>query len=113
MRVNDGPPSPAGQTDTLMRRVGDWFYATRDHWKRGLLMLLYVLAFSLVKLAVTLMAVFQFGHILIMGAPNGLVRDFGASLAQFTGEMVAFLVCAEERPPFPFRDWPRPSPPAP
>jgi hypothetical protein len=111
MDVNNGQPGPTTRADTVMQRVGDWFYATRDHWKRGLLMLLYILAFSLVKLAVTLIAIFQFGYILITGAPNGLVRDFGASLALFTGDLVAFLVCAEERPPFPFRDWPRLSPP--
>jgi Domain of unknown function (DUF4389) len=107
MDDNQLPPRATTRADTLMRRVGDWFYATRNHWKRGLLMLLYVLAFSLVKLMVTLIAVFQFGYILITGGPNRLVRDFGASLALFTGDLVAFLVCAEERPPFPFREWPR------
>jgi hypothetical protein len=107
MDDNDLQHRAANRADTLMQRAGDWFYATRNHWKRGLLMLLYILAFSLVKLAVTLIAIFQFGYILITGGPNGLVRDFGASLALFTGDLVAFLVCADERPPFPFREWPR------
>jgi len=107
MDDNDLQPRSATRADTLTQRVGDWFYATRNHWKRGLLMLLYILAFSLVKLAVTLIAIFQFGYILITGGPNGLVRDFGASLALFTGDLVAFLVCADEQPPFPFREWPR------
>jgi hypothetical protein len=111
MDVNNGRPDPTTRADTLTQRVGDWFYATRNHWKRGLLMLLYVLVLSLVKLAVTLIALFQFGYILITGGPNGLVRDFGASLALFTGDLVAFLVCADERPPFPFTEWPRPSRP--
>jgi hypothetical protein len=110
MEDNKVPPGSV-RADTLMQRVGDWFYATRNHWKRGLLMLLYVLVLSLVKLAVTLIALFQFGYILITGGPNGLVRDFGASLALFTGDLVAFLVCADERPPFPFTEWPRPSRP--
>ena len=108
-----GPATRASQAENLIQRVGDWFHATRDHWKRGLLMLLYILAFGLIRLAVTLIAVFQFGYILLTGAPNGLVREFGASLAQFTGEMVAFLVCADPEPPFPFRAWPRPSRPGP
>lgn len=95
----------------LFQGVRDWFYATREHWKRGLLMLLYILAFTVVKLVVTLIAIFQFGYILIFGTPNGLVRDFGASLAVFTEEMVAFLVCADPSPPFPFREWPRQPPP--
>ena len=103
---------PASGLGTLLQRVGDWFYATRHHWKRGLLMLLYILAFSVVKLVITLIAIFQFGSILITGSPNGVVRDFGESLALFTEELVAFLVCADEYPPFPFREWPRPSRPA-
>jgi hypothetical protein len=107
MDQENGPRPPAPGPGTTLQRMTDWFYANRNHWKRGLLMLLYILALSLVKLAVTLIAIFQFGYILITGSPNGLVRDFGASLALFTGDLVAFLVCAEERPPFPFREWPR------
>jgi len=112
MEDNKVPPGSV-RADTLMQRVGDWFYATRDHWKRGVLMLLYILAFSLIRLAVILIAIFQFGYILITGGPIGLVRDFGASLAIFIEEMVAFLVCADSEPPFPFREWPRQSPPGP
>jgi hypothetical protein len=111
MDRDSGPqPQVAGPVTTL-QRVKDWFYATRDHWKRGVLMLLYVLTFSLIKLAVTLIALFQFGYILITGGPNRLVRDFGASLAIFTEELVAFLVCADDHPPFPFKEWPRQPPP--
>jgi hypothetical protein len=110
-RDSGSQPLVAGPV-TILQRITNWFYATRDHWKRGVLMLLYVLAFSLVKLAVTLIALFQFGYILITGGPNDLVRGFGASLAVFTGELVAFLVCAEDQPPFPFREWPRQPPPA-
>jgi hypothetical protein len=111
MDRDSGPqPQVAGPVTTL-QRVKDWFYATRDHWKRGALMLLYILAFSVIKLAVTLIAIFQFGYILITGGSNRLVRDFGASLAIFTEELVAFLVCADDQPPFPFKEWPRQAPP--
>jgi len=113
MEENKGQPPQIVTSDTLAQRVADWFVATQDHWKRGVLMLLYVLALGLIKLAVTLIAVFQFGYILITGGPNALVRDFGASLALFTGELVAYLVCADDQPPFPFRAWPRPSQPGP
>jgi hypothetical protein len=106
--MDDRQGAATAQAETLIQRVGNWFHTTRDHWKRGLLMLLYVLAFSLIRLAVILIALFQFGYILITGGPNALVRDFGAALAQFTGEIVAFLVCADDQPPFPFREWPRP-----
>ena len=107
MNDSNEQPSPKIQGDSLAQRVANWFSATRDHWKRGLLMLLYILTLGLIKLAVTLIAVFQFGYILITGGPNRLISDFGASLAIFTGELVAFLVCADEQPPFPFKDWPR------
>jgi len=111
MDRDSGPQPLVAGPVTILQRITNWFYATRDHWKRGVLMLLYVLAFSLVKLAVTLIALFQFGYILITGGPNHLVRDFGASLAIFTEELVAFLVCADDQPPFPFKEWPRQSPP--
>jgi hypothetical protein len=108
MTSQDQPQGPTGAAATPMQRAGDWFHATRDHWKRGLLMLLYVLVFGLIKLAVSLIALFQFGYILITGGPNAPVRDFGASLALYTADLIDFLVCADERPPFPFREWPRP-----
>jgi len=111
MDENNAQPGAATSAGTLMQRVRDWFYATRHHWKRGLLMLLYVLVLGLIKLVATLIAIFQLGYILIFGTPNAMVRDFGASLAVFTGQLIAFLVCADDRPPFPFSDWPRPTPP--
>jgi len=72
MDDHKAPPGPV-RADTLMQRVGDWFYATRDHWKRGVLMLLYILAFSLIRLAVILIAIFQFGYILFSELVNPLV----------------------------------------
>ena len=34
MDDHKAPPGSV-RADTLMQRVGDWFYATRDHWKPG------------------------------------------------------------------------------
>lgn len=89
-------------------RAADWVLANRSNWVRGLLMLAFVFVLGLVKLLVGFMALFQFGALLITGQPNEQVRSFGGSLAVYTGEIVAYLTCATDRAPFPFREWPRP-----
>jgi hypothetical protein len=94
-----------------MRRASDWVLANRSNWLRGLLMLAFFFVLSLVKLVVTLMALFQFGSLLITGVPNGRLSRFGAGLAVYTCDLVDYLTCASERLPFPFSEWPGPGSP--
>ncbi len=90
----------------LIHRAADWVVANRSHWVRGLLMLAFFLVLGVVKILVGLMALFQLGALLITGEPNEPVRGFGRGLARYTHDLVAYLTCASDRPPFPFREWP-------
>jgi hypothetical protein len=90
-----------------MQRAGDWVTANRSHWLRGLLMLGFFLVLWVARLVVAVAAIFQFGALLLTGAPNAQVARFGAALAFYTAEIVAYLTCASEQLPFPFGPWPR------
>jgi hypothetical protein len=92
------------------QRAREWFHGNRSNWLRGLLMLAFFVVFGLVKALVGLMALFQFGSLLVAGQPNPRLVRFGASLAVYNRELVEYLVCAREAPPFPFSDWPPPDP---
>lgn len=85
----------------------EWVAANRSTWLRGLLMLLFVIVFELVKLVVGLTALVQFIVMLVTGAPNEPLRRLGAGLAVYSEEIVAFLTCATEQTPFPFGPWPQ------
>lgn len=98
----------AERATLALRQAGDWVAANRSHWLRGLLMLAFLLVLWVVRLVVALAALFQFGALLITDAPNEQVRRFGASLALYTAEIVAYLTCASEQIPFPVGRWPRP-----
>jgi len=97
-----------GERATLaVRTAGDWVAANRSHWLRGLLMLAFFLVLWAVRLVVAVAALFQLGALLLTGAPNEQVSRFGASLALYTAEIVAYLTCASDALPFPFGRWPR------
>lgn len=91
------------------RQAKDWVLANRSNWLRGLLMLAFFFVLGLVKLLVGLVALFQFGSLLLAAGPNDRLARFGSALSLYTGELVAFLTCAQDRAPFPFSEWPRAS----
>ena len=60
------------------------------------------------KLVAGLIALFQFGSLLLTRQTKSQLRVLGASLALYGHDIVACLTCASERLPFPFTEWPRP-----
>ncbi len=40
------------------------------------------------------------------GQPNDTLSHFGEGLARYSRDLVAYLTCADEQPPFPFGPWP-------
>ena len=90
-----------------MRLIRDWLYARRSHWLRAILMLGFFFVLSLLKLLVSLIALFQFGAILVTGQANAHLGRFGGSLAFYASDLVAYLTCATDELPFPFAEWPR------
>lgn len=105
--IGENGPGIRERGALAMQRAGDWVAANRSHWLRGLLMLGFFLVLWVLRLVVAVAAIFQLGALLLTGAPNDQVARFGAALAFYTAEIVAYLTCASDRLPFPFGPWPR------
>ena len=89
------------------KKVADWVIANRNNWVRGILMLVFAFVLGLLKLIVGLMALFQFGSLLLTGEPNRPLQNFGRGLAVYGHDLIAYLTCASDHLPFPFTEWPR------
>lgn len=79
---------------------------TRDIWIRGLIMLLFMIAFGIAQGLLSLVAIVQFLWLLIGRKENEFLTRFGTSLAKWFSETVQFLSCASEDKPFPWKEWP-------
>jgi len=75
-------------------------------WKRGLFMLLFLLAFGVAQSLLYLIAVIQFVWLLAADEPNRLLAGLGKSLARWLAETARFLSCAADEKPFPWAPWP-------
>lgn len=85
---------------------------TQSVWKRGLMMLLFLAAFSLAHAVLNVTTVVQFVWLLFAREPNRFLMFFGMTLSLWLGEVARFLTCASEEKPFPWKDWPHAEPPA-
>lgn len=79
---------------------------SRNIWMRGLFMLLMALAYQVAGTLLFIVAVFQFVMVLLTGAPNKQLLEFGRSLGRYFQQIVNFLTFAAEQIPFPFSVWP-------
>ena len=79
----------------------------RPVWKRGLLMLLFVIAFGLAQMLLNALAIVQFVWLLVKREPNQPVAGFGMSLSKWLADVAQFLTCATDEKPFPWRPWPK------
>jgi len=75
-------------------------------WKRLVFMVLFAVAFQLGELLLAAVAVIQFLFRLITGGCNDRLAVFGAGLAEYLRQVVAYLTFASESRPFPFDNWP-------
>jgi hypothetical protein len=79
---------------------------TRNLWMRALFMLMMMLAYQISVTLLFILAVIQFLIVLLNGAPNARLMDFGRSIGTYLKQVVQFLTFATEEAPFPFSDWP-------
>ena len=82
-------------------------------WLRALYMVLFGIAFYVAGWFVLAIAIVQLIAKLISGASLMRLDIFGAQLAIYMREMVAYLTFASEEKPFPFAAWPSVEPPDP
>ena len=74
--------------------------------KRGIAMLGYSFVAGFVRLAITLIAIFQFLSLLFSEKPNQPLVKFGQNLNTYQYQINQFLTVNSEMYPFPFADWP-------
>jgi hypothetical protein len=77
------------------------------HWMRLLLMLLmYIILFSLVQFIVTISMLVQWVLVLFTGEPNSRLWFFTRGLNRYSYQILEFLNFNSELRPFPLSDWP-------
>lgn len=74
---------------------------------RGAFMLFFLVAFYFSQALLAITAVIQFLSMLITGAPNAFLVDFGRSLGRWLEQVGRFQACATEERPFPWAPWPK------
>jgi len=79
-------------------------------WKRGVAMLFFGFLAGFARLAISLIAIFQFVSLLLTEKPNTLLVKFAQSLNTYLYQINQFLTVNSERYPFPFSSWPMSSP---
>jgi hypothetical protein len=78
----------------------------QDVLKRGLIMLLFAIAFSIGQMVLNITALVQFVWLLAVRERNEYLAGFGASLSTWFAEVSRFQSCASDEKPFPWRPWP-------
>ena len=99
------PTGPDAEPPSRYSRIGEHL-TSRDSWLRLLFMLLFVAVWTISRLVVAAVVVLQAISLLLSGERNTRLTGFGASLAVYSYELVAYLTFASEKQPFPFSDWP-------
>ena len=80
--------------------------AARGTWLRGLYMLAFIILFAVAETVLGLIAIVQFLWLLFTGHRNEALKDFGASLSIWMGDVARFQACDTEEKPFPWDRWP-------
>lgn len=84
----------------------------RATWLRGLYILLFVIIYSITKIVIGAVVIFQFLSVLFTGACNNRLLKFGQSLSTYVYQIIQFLTYNAEDRPYPFGTWPNGPPPA-
>ena len=99
------PPESDSEPQSRVSEIGEHL-KSRDSWQRLLFMVLFVVLFIISRFVVFAVMILQILFLLLSGKRNDRLAGFGASLAVYSLELVAYLTLASERQPFPFTDWP-------
>ncbi len=102
---NPENPPPTGQGSDTITRVLKTQSENKEHWVRGLYMLLFFVLYNVAETVLYLLAVYQFGATLITGKANPRVRAFGRGLSRYIYDIMQFMSYNTEKRPFPFNEW--------
>ncbi len=79
---------------------------SRDLWIRGFYMVLFSIAYSMAKVILVFLVIFQFVTVLATGRANEPLLRFGNNLASYIYDILEFQTFNTEVQPFPFSPWP-------
>lgn len=79
---------------------------SQDTWLRLLFMVIYGAILWITTVVLGFVVVFQFLTVLFTRETQKNLLEFGASLAEYLRQIVAYLTFNSEDKPFPFGDWP-------
>lgn len=77
-----------------------------DIWIRALYMALFAIAYSIAKLIIVFLVIFQFVAVLFTRRANEPLLQFGKNLSIYIFEILEFQTFNTELRPFPFSPWP-------
>jgi hypothetical protein len=81
-------------------------------WLRLFFMFVVVILYSVSRVVVSVVVLFQFFWVLLSGETNKSLENFGQSLATYTYQIISYLTFNTEERPYPFDlEWPA-GPPA-
>ena len=78
----------------------------RSTWLRLLFMLLFGFIFWLASMALGIIVLIQFLHVLFSGERNEILSRSSSQLGRYFGEIIDYLTYASDERPFPFSEWP-------
>ncbi|MDM8546034.1 DUF4389 domain-containing protein [Candidatus Venteria ishoeyi] len=76
-------------------------------WVRGFFLLLFLVIYSVARIVILTIIIFQFGSLLFTGKVNERLLEFGEHLSIYSYQIIRYLTFNTEEKPFPFRSWPK------
>jgi hypothetical protein len=89
----------------LMENLGD-----TETWKRGLAIVAFAMVFSVAKLVLWGVVLFQFLFVLVTAESNPRLRLFGQQLSTYIYQIMTYITFNSDDMPYPFDDWPKGAP---
>ena len=81
-----------------------------DTWMRGLFIVVFAVIFYVLATIIWVLVIFQFITAVVTGGPNGNLKSFSDSLAQYAYQVLRYMTFQSEERPWPFSPWPGASP---
>lgn len=82
----------------------------KSTWMRGLYMLMFAVFYSIAKIVLFAVVIFQFLFKLFSGETNPRLQKLGQSLATYIYQIIQFLTFNSDYEAYPFGAWPKGEP---
>lgn len=76
-------------------------------WMRGLIMLVFLILYSIAETLLAVLTVIQWFWAVITGSPNAAITDLGVIMGEWTRDVARFQTFKTEERPFPWGPLPK------